>query len=84
MSNPVSILIVDDEAKNLIALESILESPDYELVKAQTKMDPRHYGIEPERASGSAGVLAFAAGSCHHAASLQGGAVKSDPGRSSR
>jgi signal transduction histidine kinase/DNA-binding response OmpR family regulator len=36
MSKPVSILLVDDEVKNLIALESILESPDYDLVKAQT------------------------------------------------
>ena len=36
MAKSVSILLVDDEAKNLVALESILESPEYRLVKAQT------------------------------------------------
>ncbi len=35
MSDPISILLVDDEVKNLLALESILESPDYQLIKAQ-------------------------------------------------
>jgi signal transduction histidine kinase/DNA-binding response OmpR family regulator len=39
MSKPVSILLVDDEAKNLVALESILDSPEYELVMAQTAND---------------------------------------------
>ena len=39
MVKPISILLVDDEKKNLIALESILESPDYELVMAQTAND---------------------------------------------
>ncbi len=39
MSDPIAILLVDDEVKNLIALESILESPDYMLVKAQTAND---------------------------------------------
>src|SRR5688572_29622578 len=33
---PVSILLVDDDANNLLALESILEAPDHRLVKAQT------------------------------------------------
>ncbi len=36
MAKPVSILLVDDEAKNLVALESILESQEYRLVKAET------------------------------------------------
>ena len=36
MAKSVSILLVDDEAKNLVALESILESHEYRLVKAQT------------------------------------------------
>ena len=34
MSAPVSILIVDDEARNLAVLESILYSPDYRLQRA--------------------------------------------------
>src|SRR6185369_116569 len=33
---PVGILLVDDDANNLIALESILSSPDYQFVRAQT------------------------------------------------
>jgi signal transduction histidine kinase len=33
---PVRILLVDDEARNLEVLESILTSPDYELYRAQT------------------------------------------------
>ncbi len=36
MPKPVSILLVDDEIKNLVALESILETPEYRLVKAQS------------------------------------------------
>ncbi len=34
MSEPVKILLVDDEPKNLTALESILTSPEYHLVRA--------------------------------------------------
>lgn len=33
---PVAILLVDDDANNLLALESILDSPDYHLQRAQT------------------------------------------------
>jgi len=33
---PISILIVDDEPKNLTVLEAILESPDYRLVRADS------------------------------------------------
>jgi two-component sensor histidine kinase/CheY-like chemotaxis protein len=33
---PISILIVDDEPKNLTVLEAILESPDYRLVRAES------------------------------------------------
>jgi signal transduction histidine kinase len=33
---PVAILLVDDDANNLVALQSILDSPDYRLVKAQS------------------------------------------------
>lgn len=33
---PISILLVDDDAKNLLALESILECPEHRLFKAQT------------------------------------------------
>jgi two-component system, sensor histidine kinase and response regulator len=36
MPDPVNILLVDDEARNLDVLESILESPDYRLVRAQS------------------------------------------------
>jgi len=36
MADPISILLVDDEVKNLVALESILESAEYRLVKANT------------------------------------------------
>jgi PAS domain S-box-containing protein len=35
-TQPVSILLVDDDANNLLALESILEAPDHRLVKAQS------------------------------------------------
>ena len=35
-ANPVNILLVDDESRNLDVLESILESPDYRLVRAQS------------------------------------------------
>src|SRR5271155_2314036 len=34
--SPVSILLVDDDQNNLLALESILDLSDYRLVKAQT------------------------------------------------
>ncbi|HVK58446.1 MAG TPA: response regulator [Candidatus Kapabacteria bacterium] len=33
---PISILLVDDDPKNLLALEAVLESPEHHLVKAQT------------------------------------------------
>ncbi len=36
MASPVTILIVDDDVRNLQAVESILESPDYRLIKATT------------------------------------------------
>ena len=35
MPDPVNILLVDDEARNLDVLESILQSPDFRLVRAQ-------------------------------------------------
>jgi two-component system sensor histidine kinase/response regulator len=36
MDTPVNILLVDDEARNLDVLETILQSPEYRLVRAQT------------------------------------------------
>lgn len=33
---PIQILIVDDEPKNLVVLETILDDPDYRLVRAQS------------------------------------------------
>ncbi len=36
MNPPINILLVDDESRNLDALESVLQSPDYGLVRAQT------------------------------------------------
>ena len=39
MNSPVNILLVDDDVRNLEVLESILESPDYHLVRAQTPDD---------------------------------------------
>jgi PAS domain S-box-containing protein len=33
---PINILLVDDEPRNLMVLESILDSPDYHLTKAQS------------------------------------------------
>ena len=35
MSPPIDILLVDDEARNLDALEAILERPDYRLLRAE-------------------------------------------------
>ena len=37
--NPIPILLVDDDARNLAALESILDSSEYKLVKSQTADD---------------------------------------------
>ncbi|MDF3070320.1 MAG: putative histidine kinase, atypical hybrid [Polyangiaceae bacterium] len=34
MSDPIDILLVDDEARNLDALEAILDNPDYRLLRA--------------------------------------------------
>ena len=36
MEKPISILLVDDDPKNLMVLETILDSPDYRLVKASS------------------------------------------------
>jgi PAS domain S-box-containing protein len=36
LHDPINILIVDDEPKNLTVLETILDSPDYRLVRAQS------------------------------------------------
>jgi len=36
MNEPTNILLVDDQARNLDALESILDSPDYRLFRAQS------------------------------------------------
>ncbi|MGZ8521135.1 MAG: sensor histidine kinase, partial [Candidatus Binatia bacterium] len=36
MSEPTHILLVDDQARNLDALEAVLASPDYRLVRAQS------------------------------------------------
>jgi signal transduction histidine kinase len=36
LEEPVNILLVDDKVENLVALESILESPRYNLVRAQS------------------------------------------------
>ncbi|MDB6156140.1 MAG: sensor hybrid histidine kinase [Chthoniobacteraceae bacterium] len=36
MDKPISILLVDDQVKNLMVLEAILDSPEYQLVKATT------------------------------------------------
>ena len=35
-TGPVNILLVDDEPRNLEVLESVLNSPDYQLVRAQS------------------------------------------------
>jgi PAS domain S-box-containing protein len=36
LHDPINILIVDDEPKNLTVLETVLDSPDYRLVRAAT------------------------------------------------
>jgi signal transduction histidine kinase len=41
-TSPVNILLVDDEARNLDVLESILESPDYRRVRAQSADQALH------------------------------------------
>ena len=39
MKTPVPLLIVDDQARNLAVLESILGSPAYQLVMVQSSQD---------------------------------------------
>ena len=39
MNTPVPLLIVDDQARNLAVLESVLNSPDYQLVMVQSAQD---------------------------------------------
>jgi DNA-binding response OmpR family regulator len=39
MNTPVPLLIVDDQPKNLAALESVLNLPDYQLVMVQSAQD---------------------------------------------
>src|SRR5215208_4165964 len=36
MNTPVNILIVDDQPKNLTVLESVLNDPDYRLIRAES------------------------------------------------
>jgi len=36
MTDPVNILLVDDNPQNLTVLESVLDSPEYRLTKAQS------------------------------------------------
>ncbi|WP_242346200.1 hybrid sensor histidine kinase/response regulator [Anaeromyxobacter terrae] len=38
-SSPVKILVVDDRSENLLAIESVLRNPEYELVKARSGAD---------------------------------------------
>ncbi len=40
-NTPVDILLVDDEARNLDVLESILKSPDYRLFPGANRQKPR-------------------------------------------
>lgn len=42
LRSPVDILLVDDDPRNLAALEATLESPDYNLIRAQTADDALH------------------------------------------
>ena len=36
MQDPINILIVDDEPKNLTVLETVLDDPAYRLVRAES------------------------------------------------
>ena len=36
MQDPINILIVDDEPKNLTVLETVLDDPSYRLVRAES------------------------------------------------
>ena len=39
MKTPVPILVVDDNPKNLAVIDSVLESPEYQLILVQTAQD---------------------------------------------
>ena len=60
---PISILLVDDDPKNLLALESILDTPEHRLVKVQTA-DDALLALMPDRRSSKAIGLPIEADRC--------------------
>src|SRR6202008_1841049 len=48
---PVNVLLVDDKTENLLALESVLDAPDYHLVRALSGQDALLALLEREYAA---------------------------------
>ena len=51
MKTPVPILVVDDNPKNLAAIDAVLESPEYQLILVQSAQDALHALLRMEFAA---------------------------------
>ena len=57
--DPISILIVDDSPTNLLALETILQAPDRNLVRAESGDDALRFLLDHEVAVSQDVQIAF-------------------------